>query len=177
MALTEIPEIFGAEGEFLPRCIDRATCDKAVRLINNFREYFIAHGEPVSENPSPGNRKGGITTLEEKSLGCVQKGGRAPIVDILDYGETIKSPGLSILNGPGKRYHRGHQILPQPERILSSLPPDVGPRWVHRYRASRWRPTPLWRAEKSNWDRLQCRSSSGRNRYARSRKGSTGSDN
>ena len=101
VALTEIPEIFGAEGEFLPRCSDRDTCNKAVKLINNFREYFIAHGEPVSENPSPGNRKGGITTLEEKSLGCVQKGGRAPIVEVLDYGEKITRPGLSILNGPG----------------------------------------------------------------------------
>lgn len=101
VALTEIPEVFGAEDEFLPRCIDRETCDKAVKMINDFRDYFIAHGEPVSENPSPGNRKGGITTLEEKSLGCVQKGGRAPIVDVLDYGERIRKPGLSILNGPG----------------------------------------------------------------------------
>lgn len=101
VALTEIPEIFGAEDVFLPRCVDRVTCDKAVKLINNFRDYFIAHGEPVSENPSPGNRKGGITTLEEKSLGCVQKGGTAPIVDVLDYGELIKKPGLSVLNGPG----------------------------------------------------------------------------
>ncbi len=101
VALTEIPEIFGAEDEFLPRCIDRATCDRAVKLINDFREYFISHGEPVSENPSPGNRKGGITTLEEKSLGCVQKGGRAPIVDVLDYGDKINKKGLSVLNGPG----------------------------------------------------------------------------
>ncbi len=101
VALTEIPEIFGAEAEFLPRCQNRQTCDKAVKLINDFRDYFTAHGEPVSENPSPGNRKGGITTLEEKSLGCVQKGGRAPIVDVLDYGQRINRPGLSVLNGPG----------------------------------------------------------------------------
>ncbi len=101
VALTEIPEIFGAEAEFLPRCKDRDICNKAVKMINDFRDYFIAHGEPVSENPSPGNRKGGITTLEEKSLGCVQKGGRAPIVDVLDYGERISKNGLSLLNGPG----------------------------------------------------------------------------
>ena len=101
VALTEIPEIFGAENEFLPHSQNREVCDKAVRMINGFREYFIAHGEPVSENPSPGNRKGGITTLEEKSLGCVQKGGRVPIVDVLDYGEKINKHGLSILNGPG----------------------------------------------------------------------------
>ncbi len=101
VALTEIPEIFGAEDEFLPRCKDRDICNKAVKMINDFRDYFIAHGEPVSENPSPGNRKGGITTLEEKSLGCVQKGGRAPIVAVLDYGERITQNGLSLLNGPG----------------------------------------------------------------------------
>ncbi len=99
--LTEVPEIFGAEQILFERCINRDIFEKSVNLINNFKEYFKAHGQPVSENPSPGNKEGGITTLEEKSLGCVQKGGTAPVVDVLDYGETVKTNGLSLLNGPG----------------------------------------------------------------------------
>lgn len=99
--LTEVPEMFGAEQVLFERCINEEVFDKSVSLINNFKEYFRAHGQPVSENPSPGNKEGGITTLEEKSLGCVQKGGTAPVVDVLDYGETVKTKGLSLLNGPG----------------------------------------------------------------------------
>lgn len=72
--LTEVPEMFGAEQILLSRCVDKATFDRAVDLINGFKRYFISHGQPISENPSPGNKEGGITTLEEKSLGCVQKG-------------------------------------------------------------------------------------------------------
>lgn len=99
--LTEVPEMFGAETVLFERCINKDVFDKSVKLINDFKQYFKAHGQPVSENPSPGNKEGGITTLEEKSLGCVQKGGRAPVVDVLDYGETVKTKGLSLLNGPG----------------------------------------------------------------------------
>ena len=99
--LTEVPEMFGAETVLFKRCINEEIFEKAVKLINNFKQYFRDHGEPVSENPSPGNKEGGITTLEEKSLGCVQKGGNAPVVDVLDYGETVKKHGLSLLNGPG----------------------------------------------------------------------------
>ncbi len=99
--LTEVPEMFGAEQILFDRCVDEDIFNRAVLLINNFKEYFIFHGEPVSENPSPGNKEGGITTLEEKSLGCVQKGGSAPITDILDYGDRITKPGLNLLNGPG----------------------------------------------------------------------------
>lgn len=99
--LTEVPEMFGAETVLFERCINKEIFDKSVRLINDFKQYFKAHGQPVSENPSPGNKEGGITTLEEKSLGCVQKGGTAPVVDVLDYGETVKTQGLSLLNGPG----------------------------------------------------------------------------
>ena len=99
--LTEVPEMFGAELVLFERCINKEVFDKGVALINNFKEYFRSHGEPVSENPSPGNKEGGITTLEEKSLGCVQKGGKAPVVDVLDYGDTVEKPGLSLLNGPG----------------------------------------------------------------------------
>ena len=99
--LTEVPEMFGAETVLFARCINENVFNKGVQLINNFKEYFIAHNQPVSENPSPGNREGGITTLEEKSLGCIQKGGHAPVCDVLDYGEKITSGGLNLLNGPG----------------------------------------------------------------------------
>lgn len=99
--LTEVPEMFGAETLLLERCADETIFQKALAMIKNYREYFLRHGQPVSENPSPGNKEGGITTLEEKSLGCVQKGGRAIISDVLDYGDTVRKTGLSLLNGPG----------------------------------------------------------------------------
>ncbi len=99
--LTEVPEMFGAETVLFERCVSREVFDKSVKLINNFKQYFKNHGQPVSENPSPGNKEGGITTLEEKSLGCIQKGGTAPVVDVLDYGDAAIKPGLNLLNGPG----------------------------------------------------------------------------
>lgn len=99
--LTEVPEMFGAEHLLMKRCIDRDVFDKTVRLINDFKDYYKRHGQVVYENPSPGNKKGGITTLEEKSLGCVQKAGSAPVVDVLNYGDTVKKNGLSLINGPG----------------------------------------------------------------------------
>ena len=99
--LTEVPEMFGAEQILMNRCADRAVFDKTVDLIDRRKNYYLSHGQPVSENPSPGNRDGGITTLEEKSLGCVQKGGTAPVADVLDCGETVKRPGLNLLSGPG----------------------------------------------------------------------------
>ena len=99
--LTEVPEMFGAETVLFDRCINKEVFAKGVDLINRFKQYFIDHGQPVSENPSPGNKEGGITTLEEKSLGCIQKGGTAPVVDVLDYGEIVTKAGLNLLNGPG----------------------------------------------------------------------------
>ena len=99
--LTEVPEMFGAEQLLMNRCVDEKTFNKTVKLINGFKDYFTSYNQPVSENPSPGNKEGGITTLEEKSLGCVQKGGTAPVVDVLDYGDTVSKNGLSLLNGPG----------------------------------------------------------------------------
>ncbi len=99
--LTEVPEMFGAETVLFERCINKDVFDKSVSLINDFKTYFKSYTQPVSENPSPGNKEGGITTLEEKSLGCVQKGGTAPVVDVLNYGDTIKIAGLNLLNGPG----------------------------------------------------------------------------
>jgi altronate hydrolase len=99
--MTEVPEMFGAEKALLARCRDRAVFDRAVGMINGFRQYYLRHGQPIYDNPSPGNKEGGITTLEEKSLGCVQKGGTAEITDILEYGQAAKEPGLSLLWGPG----------------------------------------------------------------------------
>jgi altronate hydrolase len=99
--LTEVPEMFGAEQLLLNRCENKTVFDKAVKMINNCKTYFISHNQPISENPSPGNKEGGITTLEEKSLGCVQKGGKAVITDVLDYGDTASKSGLNLLNGPG----------------------------------------------------------------------------
>lgn len=99
--LTEVPEMFGAEQILMNRCVDEAVFNDTVNLINHYKNYFISHNQPVSENPSPGNKEGGITTLEEKSLGCVQKGGKAPVTAVLDYGDTAKKVGLNLLNGPG----------------------------------------------------------------------------
>ncbi len=99
--LTEVPEMFGAETVLFKRCVNETIFIKAVNLINDFKLYFKNHSESISENPSPGNKEGGITTLEEKSLGCVQKGGTVPVVDVLSYGDTVTKSGLSLLDGPG----------------------------------------------------------------------------
>ncbi len=99
--LTEVPEMFGAEHLLMERCEGREVFDKTVSLINDFKAYYQRHGQVIYENPSPGNKKGGISTLEEKSLGCVQKGGLSKVVDVLDYGDRLTKNGLSLLNGPG----------------------------------------------------------------------------
>ncbi|MED5547285.1 MAG: altronate dehydratase family protein [Pseudomonadota bacterium] len=99
--LTEIPEIFGAEEPLLERAVSRDVFDRAAALVNGFKRYYLDQGLPVSENPSPGNIAGGITTLEEKSLGAVQKAGRAPLCDVLAYGEQAVAAGLSLLESPG----------------------------------------------------------------------------
>lgn len=99
--LTEVPEMFGAETVLMDRCKDKATFDKTVDLVNDFKDYFGRYGEGVGENPSPGNKEGGITTLEDKSLGCIQKGGFSKVMDVLSYGDPIKEKGLSLLQAPG----------------------------------------------------------------------------
>jgi altronate hydrolase len=99
--LSEIPEIFGAERLLMGRARDEAVFDAIVGVVNDFKRYFLAHGEPVSENPSPGNIAGGITTLEEKSLGAVQKAGHAPVEDVLRYGQRVRRRGLTLLEAPG----------------------------------------------------------------------------
>lgn len=99
--LTEVPEMFGAETILMNRAKDEETFNKTVHLINDFKEYFMSYNQPIYENPSPGNKAGGITTLEDKSLGCTQKSGNATVVDVLKYGETLKINGLNLLSGPG----------------------------------------------------------------------------
>ncbi|CAI1148728.1 UxaA family hydrolase [Serratia quinivorans] len=99
--LTEVPEMFGAERILMSRCRDRATFEKTVSMVNDFKQYFIAHNQPIYENPSPGNKAGGITTLEEKSLGCTQKAGQSQVVDVLKYGERLRQSGLNLLSAPG----------------------------------------------------------------------------
>ncbi|MDH2431719.1 altronate dehydratase family protein [Pokkaliibacter sp. MBI-7] len=99
--LTEVPEMFGAERILMSRCRDEETFTKTVKMVNDFKSYFIAHNQPIYENPSPGNKAGGISTLEEKSLGCTQKAGQSAVVDVLEYGERLQSPGLNLLSAPG----------------------------------------------------------------------------
>jgi altronate hydrolase len=99
--LTEVPEMFGAETLLMGRCQNEETFEKTVDLINNFKRYFIANNQPVYENPSPGNKAGGISTLEEKSLGCTQKSGSSAVKDVLMYGEMLKTKGLNLLSAPG----------------------------------------------------------------------------
>jgi len=99
--LTEIPEVFGAEQLLMRRAVDADVFNGVVSVVNNFKQYFLDHGQPIYENPSPGNIAGGITTLEEKSLGAVQKGGRAPVSQVLLYGERASKPGLALLEAPG----------------------------------------------------------------------------
>ena len=99
--LTEVPEMFGAETILMNRCQDKETFDKTVHLINDFKEYFMKQGMPVYENPSPGNKAGGISTLEEKSLGCTQKCGKSIVRGVLKYGERLSVKGLNLLSAPG----------------------------------------------------------------------------
>ena len=99
--LTEVPEMFGAETILMNRCETRELFDQTVSMINNFKNYFLSHGEPVGENPSPGNKAGGISTLEDKALGCTQKCGRAPVSGVMEYGDRLQHNGLNLLSAPG----------------------------------------------------------------------------
>ena len=109
--LTEVPEMFGAETILMNRCRTEELFDKTVHLINDFKQYFMRYGEKVDENPSPGNKEGGITTLEDKSLGCTQKGGTSPVEDVLKYAEPVKKHGLSLLNAPGNDLVASNALL------------------------------------------------------------------
>lgn len=99
--LTEVPEMFGAETILMNRAVDRTVFDKTVNLINDFKDYFVSHKQPIYENPSPGNKAGGISTLEEKSLGCTQKGGTSQVTDVIGYAGRVSKKGLTLLSSPG----------------------------------------------------------------------------
>ena len=99
--LTEVPEMFGAETILMNRCANKELFEKTVHLINDFKEYFIKNGQEIYENPSPGNKDGGITTLEDKSLGCTQKSGSSLVKGVLAYGERVSDKGLNLLSAPG----------------------------------------------------------------------------
>lgn len=99
--LTEVPEMFGAETILMERCASQTLLDQTISLINNFKNYFLSHGEPCGENPSPGNKAGGISTLEEKALGCTQKSGKSAVCGVMEYGDRIQHNGLNLLSAPG----------------------------------------------------------------------------
>ena len=99
--LTEVPEMFGAETILMNRCTSRELFDKTVSMVNSFKNYFLSHGEPVGENPSPGNKAGGISTLEDKALGCTQKCGKASVSGVMEYGDCLENTGLNLLSAPG----------------------------------------------------------------------------
>ena len=99
--LTEVPEMFGAETILMNRCTSKELFEQTVSMVNNFKNYFLSHGEPVGENPSPGNKAGGISTLEDKALGCTQKCGKAPVSGVMEYGDRLQNPGLNLLSAPG----------------------------------------------------------------------------
>ena len=99
--LTEVPEMFGAETILMNRCRTEELFKQTVAMVNNFKDYFLSHGEPVGENPSPGNKAGGISTLEDKALGCTQKCGKAPVSGVMEYGDRLLHDGLNLLSAPG----------------------------------------------------------------------------
>ena len=99
--LTEVPEMFGAETILMDRCVNKEVFDKTVNLINSFKDYFRRHNQTIYENPSPGNKKGGISSLEDKALGCTQKSGSSEVMDVLEYAQVVKKAGLNLLSAPG----------------------------------------------------------------------------
>ena len=99
--LTEVPEMFGAERLLMNRACSREIFEKTVKLIKDFKDYYRKNNQTIYENPSPGNKAGGISTLEDKALGCTQKSGSAPVMDVLDYAQTLKTTGLNLLSAPG----------------------------------------------------------------------------
>ena len=101
IVLTEVPEMFGAEQVLMSQAKDQETFEHIVTLINDFKDYFRRYHQPIGENPSPGNKAGGITTLEDKSLGCIRKGGKCQVVDVIDYGHAATKPGMTLLQSPG----------------------------------------------------------------------------
>ena len=99
--LSEFPELRGVEQELVDRCVDVDTAKKFISLMKAYENKVIASGTDFSTNPSPGNIKDGLITDAMKSAGAAKKGGSSAIVDVLDYGEYIKTPGLNLLCTPG----------------------------------------------------------------------------
>ena len=117
--LTEVPEMFGAETLLMNRCANEELFNKTVDLINNFKNYFTSHNQTIYENPSPGNKKGGISTLEDKSLGCTQKSGSALVKGVLEYTEPVHTKGLNLLSAPGNDFNAGRLVEDMPMEMLS----------------------------------------------------------
>ena len=115
--LTEVPEMFGAETILMNRCRTEVLFNQTVSMINNFKEYFLSHGEPVGENPSPGNKAGGISTLEDKALGCTQKCGKAPVSGVMEYGDRLSSTGLNLLSAPARRRYSPRLLRLSPRTL------------------------------------------------------------
>lgn len=138
--LTEVPEMFGAETILMNRSESKAVFEKTVHLINDFKSYFIENKQPIYENPSPGNKAGGISTLEEKSLGCTQKAGTSAVRDVMLYGERLKTKGLNLLSAPETISWPVRLLLPLAV-IWFCLQPEEGLRSERLFQQSKFRPT------------------------------------
>lgn len=145
--LTEVPEMFGAETQLMNRADSEETFGKVVAMINGFKQYYMDYNQPIYENPSPGNKRGGITTLEEKSLGCIQKGGHATVTDTLEFGEQCVKPGLNLMTGPGNDSVSITDLLASGVQLLL-FTTGRGNRWEQPSPPSSWRPTLLYMREK-----------------------------
>jgi altronate hydrolase len=99
--LAEFPELCGAEQELIDRCVNEATANKFIRLMESYNQMAHAVGSGFHMNPSPGNIKDGLITDAIKSAGACKKGGTAPVVDVLDYTEPAIHPGLHLVCTPG----------------------------------------------------------------------------
>ena len=148
--LTEVPEMFGAETILMNRCESKAVFEKTVHLINDFKSYFIENKQPIYENPSPGNKAGGISTLEEKSLGCTQKAGTSAVRDVMLYGERLKTKGLNLLSAPETISWPVRPLLP-PAVIWFCLQPEEGLHSGRLFRTVKVSTNSNLNARKPNW--------------------------
>lgn len=158
--LTEVPEMFGAEHLLMARAVDRNTFEQTVNLINDYKDYFTRHGQVIYENPSPGNKAGGISTLEEKSLGCVQKGGSAPVVGVLGYGNPVEKNGLNLLTGSGNDQVSCTNLACSGATLICFTTGRGNPFGAPGAPPLRYRPTRRW-LPKAALDRLQRRAGAG----------------
>lgn len=151
--LTEVPEMFGAETLLMNRCQDQKLFEETVKLINDFKQYFMDHNQTIYENPSPGNKKGGISTLEDKSLGCTQKSGSAPVKGVLAYGKQVEKTGLNLLSAPGNDLVASTALAASGAQIV--LLPPGGERLLHlRCLPLRFPATVHWRRKRKTGSTL-----------------------